>query len=254
MAAPRVEAFIIHLERATQRRPQVDKLLSRLPVPARVVDAADGAKLDEATACSVYRRNIHQPHYPFELRQTEIACFLSHRKCWQEIVDRDLDAGLIVEDDVEPDDQLFAKTLKLALSAMRPADYIRFPYRSHTDTGREVAAADGIAVVEPAVVGLGMQMQLVGRDAAAALLETTKAFDRPVDTTIQMRWLTPARILAVKPPVIREISAAVGGTVVQKKSKPLGETLSRDIKRALYRLRVRLASSRNRLGPGEASR
>ena len=240
MAAHRVEAYIIHLMRAQQRRPNVDDLGLRLPMRIYLVDAVYWDTLTDAAANAVYRRQIHKPKYPFELRRSEIACFLSHRKAWQQIVDSKLNAGLVVEDDVEPE-ALFTKALELALATMQPTDYVRFPYRSHTDDGPCVAESGSIALVQPVLVGLGMQMQLVGREAAAILLAATETFDRPVDTTIQMRWLTPARILAVKPPCTKEISDAVGGTLVQKKVKPLREVLARAVKRLVYRSKLRLA-------------
>jgi GR25 family glycosyltransferase involved in LPS biosynthesis len=236
------EAFIIHLARAELRKPQVERLAATLPLPVNILDAVDGMALAEDEANAVYRRHIHRPHYPFALRKAEIGCFLSHRKAWRAIVDGGLDAGLIVEDDVEPDEELFAPALALAMKTIRPGDYIRFPYRSHTDSGAEVAKAGGVALVEPGHVGLGMQMQLVGRQAAAELLKATETFDRPVDTTIQMRWLANVRILAVRPASIRQIGHLLGGTIVQKKSKPLSEILSREIKRAWYRLALRAAA------------
>lgn len=242
----RAEAFIIHLARAEARKPQVERLTATLPLPVNVVDAVDGLALADGEIEAVYRRHLHRPHYPFELRKAEIGCFLSHRKVWQAILDGGLDAGLIVEDDVEPDEKLFAPALALAMQTIRPGDYIRFPYRSHTDSGAEVAKVGDITLVEPAHVGLGMQMQLVGRQAAAELLEATETFDRPVDTTIQMRWLAKIRILAARPASIRQIGHLLGGTVVQKKSKPLSEVLSREVKRAWYRLALRIAASGRR--------
>jgi GR25 family glycosyltransferase involved in LPS biosynthesis len=185
---------------------------------------------------------LYRPRYPFALRKAEIGCFLSYRKAWQAIVDGGLDAGLIVEDDVEPDERYFEPALTLALKTIQPGDYIRFPYRSHTDSGAEVAKAGDITLVEPAHAGLGMQMQLVSRQAAAELLKATETFDRPVDTTIQMRWLAKIRILAARPPAIRQIGHLLGGTIVQKKSKPLSEVLSREVRRAWYRLALRAAA------------
>jgi len=242
-AAPiRAEAFIIHLGRAEARKPQVDRLAATLPLPVNVVDAVDGLALEDGEIEAVYRRHLHRPRYPFALRKAEIGCFLSHRKAWQAILDRGLDAGLIVEDDVEPDEELFEPALALTLKTIRPGDYIRFPYRSHTDSGAEVAKAGEVTLVEPGHAGLGMQVQLVGRQAAAELLKATETFDRPVDTTIQMRWLTKIRILAVRPPAVRQIGHLLGGTIVQKKAKPLSEVLSREVKRAWYRLVLRIAA------------
>ena len=235
----RTEAFIIHLPRAKQRRKQVEALLAGLPLPTSVIDAVDGRALSDAEVSAVYRRSLHRPHYPFELSRGEIGCFLSHRRVWQAIVDRQLDAGLIVEDDVEPDAALFPRALKLALAQIQPGDYVRFGFRSHTDAGRTVATGDGATLVKPTKVGLGTQMQLVGRQAAMELLKSTNLFDRPVDTTIQMQWLRPVRILAARPVCIRQIDHLLGGTVVQKAGKPLSEVLSREVKRTLYRLSLR---------------
>ncbi|MBA3449219.1 MAG: glycosyltransferase family 25 protein [Pseudaminobacter sp.] len=242
----RAQAFIIHLGRAEKRRPQVDALRATLPLPVQIIDAVDGQALGDDEIKAVYRRDLHRPRYPFELRKAEIGCFLSHRKAWRAIVEQDLDAGLIVEDDVEADGALFRRVLDLALENVRPSDVIRFPYRSHTDKGARVAGDESAMLVEPAHVGLGMQMQLVGRQAAAELLKATAVFDRPVDTTIQMRWLTNARILAARPACIRQIGHLLGGSVVQKKAKPPAEILSREIRRALYRLRLRAVAAGKR--------
>ena len=238
----RVEAFIIHLARAEKRKPQVDLLTTQLPMPVHVLDAVDGSALEARQIEAVYRRELHRPHYPFALRTAEIGCFLSHRKAWKAIVDRGLDAGLIVEDDVELDADRFGQVLAAALKAVQPTDFIRFPYRRYTDRGLRTAIGDGGALVEPSFVGLGMQMQLVGRQAAIEFLKSTEVFDRPVDTMIQMRWLTQARILAAKPVCIRHIHERLGGTVTQNKAKPLREILSREIRRAFYRLSQRAAA------------
>lgn len=240
----RANALVIHLAAAVRRRPQVDALLSRLPLPASVLDAVNGRLLSDEEVAVVYRPGTVHPRYPFALRRTEIGCFLSHRQAWRAIAEGGLDAGLIVEDDVELDDAVFGETLALALTAMRPGDYVRFPYRPYTDKGREVAAKGASRLIEPSHVGLGMQVQLVGREAARRLLDVTATFDRPVDALIQMRWLTGLRTLAARPSGVSEIGARLGGTLVQKKAKPPGEVVLRELARLLYRSRLRLASWR----------
>jgi GR25 family glycosyltransferase involved in LPS biosynthesis len=239
----KAEAFVIHVKRAVKRRPQVDELVSKLPLATTVIDAVDGETLDDRTIDTHYKRKLHRPYYPFELRRNEIACFLSHRLAWQTILDRGLDAGLIVEDDVQPLDKIFPPMLELALETVQPEDFIRFPYRAYTDKGERVAGEEQANLVRPKLVGLGTQMQLVGREAAAELLRVTEVFDRPVDTTIQMRWLTRMRILATKPVAIREITMQLGGSVIQHRARrKRSEVLAREVKRALYRISVRALS------------
>ncbi len=231
-----VAAFIIHLGRAEKRGEHVRGLIRRLPVKAEIVEALDALDMSDDEVRAVYSRSLHSPHYPFALRVSEVACFLSHRKAWQAIVDRNLDAGLIIEDDVDVDDAAFATQLKLAMDSVKQSDYIRFPRWPRGEKGPEVARAGTNSLIEPALPGLGMQMQLVGRHAAAALLAATERFDRPVDTTIQMRWLHPIRILSARPITIREIDFNLGGTVVQGKNKTVLARLSREILRPCYRV------------------
>lgn len=242
----RIEAFVIHLARAHQRRPQVERLCAALPMPTHIVDAVDGGALDDAAIAAVYERDLHRPRYPFALGKGEIGCFLSHRKAWQEIVERDLDAGLIVEDDVEVDIAGLNRLLGVARGCLRAADYLRFPQKLN-EAGRVVAAGDGVSIIEPRLVGLGMVMQLVGREAAAILLEATGRFDRPVDTTLQLRPSRDVRILSCAPVCVREVSVDMGGSTIQKKAKPIGEVVEREIKRAWYRamlkVRARISGS-----------
>ena len=94
------DCLIIHLERSLERKPQVRKLQKDLPYRTKVVEAVDGSKRDNDFS-KIYIPRLLRPRYPFSLRSAEVACFQSHRKCWQEILDRGLEAALIIEDDVD---------------------------------------------------------------------------------------------------------------------------------------------------------
>ncbi|WP_163267853.1 glycosyltransferase family 25 protein [Chelativorans alearense] len=247
----KAEAFIVHLARAHGRARQVERLRQSLPLPVTVIEAVDGQTLPEETVAKVYKPRLHRPRYPFPLRISEVACFLSHRRAWQAIVDRKLDAGLVVEDDVEIDPARFADVLNLALAHAGRGDLVRFPKNDQGETGHEAARVQKAGLIVPRHPGLGMQAQLVGHDAAEALLAFTREFDRPVDTLVQMNWLHGARVLTAKPVSIREVAADLGGTTVQGKAKPLTEILGREVRRARYRLAVRAYNAFNaRVKPG----
>ncbi|MBN9044530.1 MAG: glycosyltransferase family 25 protein [Rhizobiales bacterium] len=241
-----IKAFIIHLARAADRRPQVERLTRDLsvqgPVKAEVIDAVDNRALDEATIARVYRRRLHAPRYPFPLSRNEIACFLSHRKAWQAIVDRKLDAGFVIEDDVALTAD-FSDAFRAATDHLEPGGFIRFPFRMDREHGREVYRNDHVRIIVPNPIGLGMVAQLVSHDAARKLLDVTLPFDRPVDTTVQMRWITGLQPLAVIPGGVKEISSELGGTTIQHR-KNLSARLAREILRPVYRMRVRAYSSK----------
>jgi GR25 family glycosyltransferase involved in LPS biosynthesis len=239
----RIEGFVIHLARAVQRRPQVETLRGALPMPVHIVDAVDGRAMTPAETAAVCRPRLYRPRYPFALGAGEIGCFLSHRKAWREIVERGLDAGLIVEDDVAVDTETFSRLLELVRTVAGPGDFIRFPQKLRGETGPVIASGDGgLSIIEPATPAFGMVMQIVGRDAAARLLELTETFDRPVDAVLQMRWLHGLRILSARPTVTTEISRELGGTLAQSSRKSLYGTLAREIRRPLYRGAVRLGN------------
>jgi len=235
-----VEALIIHLTRAEKRRAHVDHLLASLPLDASIVDAVDGRALCDTDVASFYSPRLHRPIYPFALSRNEVACFLSHRKAWQTILDRNLEAALIMEDDAAPTAS-FASSLALGLSHIGTAGFIRFPFREGRERGRVIAEVDGVSLIEPVCVGLGMVAQLVSRTTAIQLLRATERIDRPVDTLLQMPWVTGVVPRSVVPGAISEISPALGGTTLPKNLGLLAK-LKREGLRPVYRMKISIRS------------
>jgi GR25 family glycosyltransferase involved in LPS biosynthesis len=243
----RLHGFVIHLERAIARKSNAEHLVANLPVPAEILPAIDGRVLGRQERALRYRPRLHRPRYPFALSDSEIACFLSHRAAWQAIVDRGLDAGLIVEDDVATD-EAFAAVFAAARGIAGPNDYVRFPRWERGEMGGVIYGSGAASVIEPYFPQLGMQAQLVGHEAASRLLAATESFDRPVDSIVQMQWLHGARVLSARPIVIREIDRELGGTVLQNKKMRRGQKLNHELRRPLLRWSIRRANARWRAG------
>jgi GR25 family glycosyltransferase involved in LPS biosynthesis len=235
----KVEGYIIHLTRAKARRPQVQKLQDSLPVQTHVIAAIDAQQLSSSQQLS-YQRNCHRPRYPFALRQSEIACFLSHRLAWQTLLDSDNDAALIIEDDVDIKEADFVPAYALACEHLADG-YVRFPKILNELPLKIIASAEKTTLFHPAALALGMQLQLVSRAAAVLLLKATERFDRPVDTSLQMRWLSGVSATVVSPSGVHEIDAQLGGTTIGQK-KSLWEVLHREIMRPVYRCKIYLLS------------
>lgn len=234
MTVTKLEAFVIHLERAHQRRPQVERIVAACPVPVHVLDAVDGAAMTEEQRADVYVKDLNRPRYPFEIGPGEIGCFLSHRKAWQAILDRDLTAGLVIEDDVEIDVAVFEEALELALGEMTAQSYMQFQVRRVPQGGTVIVSADGCEIRRPVVVPLRTSAQLVGREAAERLLALTRHFDRPVDGVLQMPWVTGVPIDCVVPSGVIDRTSARGGSTI-KTGKTLPDRILREFKRFIYR-------------------
>jgi GR25 family glycosyltransferase involved in LPS biosynthesis len=234
--------YIIHLKRATDRHRQAQAFAASLPMPAELLDAVDGKSMPAAALQERARRDLHSPRYPFPLAAGEIACFLSHRRAWQAIVDSGCDAGLIAEDDVAPSSPDFVPLIEIVLAGMSPGDFVRFPMRERGEQGRRLWGIGRLHVIEPRLPALNMQMQIVGREAARLLLAASEEFDRPVDSFVQMQWLHGARMLSARPIVIRELGGELGGSVIHPRRRSLVDRLVHELQRPFIRLAVRQAN------------
>lgn len=223
-----MHSLIIHMSTTTARRPNVDKLLRDLP-GAEVMEAARGE--GEASRPG----DVHTPHYPFQIGTGEIGCFLSHRACWQTIIDRDLPGALIAEDDLSLS-PLWDDARALLESVASPAHFVRLPAKAREE-GPQIAARGEARLILPRVIGLQTVFQYVGRDAARRLLASSAELDRPVDTFLQMHWVHGQPIHTILPNGVSELTAELGGSTIQKK-KRASSVLAREWKRFCYRRAV----------------
>jgi glycosyl transferase, family 25 len=244
------KAFILHLERASSRAATVQSLRTSLPIESEVLAAVDGALLSQQEVDQAYARRRFRPTYPFQLTRTEVGVFLSHRAAWRRIVDDALDFAFIFEDDAEIDSAAFAALLEF-VTLERPAwDYVLLPAQPIRN-GTAVASHGELALLRPDAPPLRAIAQIVSVTAAKRLLDRTLPFDRPIDTLMQMTWVTGQPVLVASPSPIRDVSRETGGSTVQRKSMSLVERLRHEAMRPVYRAQV-LARYRRYLG--QASR
>lgn len=238
------KAFIIHLARAAGRARYVDGLIESCPVETEIVDAIDGNNLSADEIAAVYVPGIYQPRYPFKLRAAEIGCFLSHRICWKKIVEQDLAYGLVFEDDAGLEAEQARVVVAFAEQHIADAGYIQLPVRTAPGNARVMAERDGTRLLMPAVTPLRLSGQLISNQAANRLLHLTEVFDRPVDTYLQMHWITRIAPLVVAPSGLVDCTQAAGGSTIGNR-KTLGDRVNREVRRFAYRRNIERLSRRH---------
>ncbi|MBO9450648.1 glycosyltransferase family 25 protein [Tropicibacter sp. R16_0] len=236
-----MQSFIIHMPGDAKRAPNAEALLNTLS-NAQIVDAVIGKKVLEHGALTPLPGNLHAPRYPFTLSAGEVGCFLSHRACWQKIVDEDLDYALIAEDDLSITPDLWAEAMDLVETHATADTFIRLPAKHRETPAQMVADRTRAKLFLPKVIGLQTVCQVVGKNAAKRLLKVTEELDRPVDTFLQMHWITQQPIHTILPNGVSEITEALGGSTIQKKAT--SNKILREINRAVYRARVSLRPQR----------
>jgi glycosyl transferase, family 25 len=235
LTAPK--AFILHLERAISRRPNVQALTASLPIESEVVAAVDGARLTRQELDQVYARRRFEPRYPFALTATEVGAFLSHRVAWRRIVDAALDFAFIFEDDAQIDPGAFTALIEFITAERSAWDYVLLPAQPIRG-GTAIARRGTLTLMRPDAPPLRAIAQIVSLNAAKRLLDRTLLFDRPVDTLLQMTWVTGQPVLVASPSPVRDVSRETGGSTVQRKSMGLAERIRHEAMRPIYRARV----------------
>ena len=93
------KVLIINLKRSKRRWNNMKKIMDKIDIPSERIDAVDGMVLSK-------NKNWYNYLYRNRLISGEIlqksgtaACFMSHKKAWQYIVDNKLKSAIILEDD-----------------------------------------------------------------------------------------------------------------------------------------------------------
>lgn len=229
-----MRSFIIHMPGTQARAANVAHLLQVLP-QAEQAPAVDGRDPAQIADVLVQHGTRHRPFYPFEMGLGEIGCFLSHRRCWARIADGDAPFALIAEDDLVLDPKRWQDALALIHAHAGPESFIRLPAKQRETPAHEIAQQGAARLILPRHIGLQTICQVVGRNAAQRMLAATETLDRPVDTTLQMHWITQQPVHSI---LNAGVSEQVVPSTIQKKTSTSGK-LMREIRRALYRARLK---------------
>ena len=227
---------------STARRPNAEKLCAELP-NAELIEAVDGRDPAQIAGVTLHPGNLHRPRYPFALRPAEIGVFESHRRIWRKMVDEGIDLAITAEDDLRIDPDRMSAALELLRPIATPDHYIRIPVKQRETAAQTLAERDGLRLILPKIIGLQCCCQVVGRKAAERLLVATDQIDRPVDTFLQMHWITGQPVHALLGSGNREVAGEIGGSTIQAKP-PLTDKLTREFKRAAYRAQLHLHPQR----------
>lgn len=89
----------INLPESLERRSAIDKQALALDLEIEYIDAVDGRKLSVEKQEQLCDLDKIYYYYGAKLNPGEIGCALSHIKCYNEIIEQNLDGALILEDD-----------------------------------------------------------------------------------------------------------------------------------------------------------
>ena len=94
--------FVINLERVATRRNYIEQHVKDLNLTnVEFINAVDGKTISDKEFDALHDRKWANKCVKRPLVRTEIACTLSHLKCYERIVDENLKGAIVLEDDAK---------------------------------------------------------------------------------------------------------------------------------------------------------
>ena len=180
------EVYLINLDRSKDRLAKMHGLLKQFDIDYQRVTAVDAQTLTEEIYQTVTTPNFEYPH---QLKPGEIACFLSHRSCWQKLVDSDNDWALIFEDHCEFS-PLAGQYLKSIDWIPQECELVQLIYsKNPVYTSQQISLRDGnVLATFSCSSPIGCSAYFISRKAAQEALANTQNISCPVDNFLFGPW------------------------------------------------------------------
>ena len=199
-----MKIFVLNLARAADRRAVMLGRLQAMGWPAEILPAIDGARVD--------RKSLPADTAP-GLSAGEIGCYLSHRRFWETVVERQLDHAILLEDDVIISPDLLRIAEEIAALAL-PFDAVRLSALETVRGIPMVTLSGGQRLVLPNKNPSGAQGYLVSQAGARRLLARLAVPKQPVDDAFDAYWKHGLCIPVVFPTLVEEdcsMNSTIGG-------------------------------------------
>jgi glycosyl transferase family 25 len=197
--------FVINLEKDAARRESISAQLDALGLAYQIVSGVYGASLTEQERARVYDDRKAKLHRARSLVPAEIGCALSHLKVYRAIVERRLDAALILEDDVALPANLpqVLDECSSHLKASTPSVWLLSPADGDTAASNLFPIGASHRVL-PYQSGYFASSYLLTRAAAAALLRELEPVSDVADCWQRLARYKVVDLYVVAPPLIEQ--------------------------------------------------
>ncbi|MBT2132816.1 glycosyltransferase family 25 protein [Croceibacterium sp. LX-88] len=180
----KVKVVVVSLDTASDRRARFSATVPADSLDWEFFDAhrglAPGLRYDEAEA-------IRRKGRP--LKPGELGCYSSHYAIWQQLLESDDDAYIVLEDDVVPDWKFLAALAREPL-VQRGIRYLRlyYKYPARYLVRERNFVRRSTSIIELLDLAFGTQGYVVTKPAAEVFVKTFRNVVRPVDDQLDRHW------------------------------------------------------------------
>ena len=189
-----IQVLVISLAGSDARQQKVRAELDKTSLNWRFLDAIRGSALTSTP--KEYKPTKVKNLLGFELTPNELGCFLSHKKSWQECVDKNIPT-IVFEDDffLLPH---FEKAINFLMNDCSRWNAVRL--QGLSDVPQEVIQTNGdISLVRNIGDAVGATAYLLKPEAARILLEASTDIYEPLDHFLEHHQKHNLEFLAISP-------------------------------------------------------
>ena len=191
-----MQFLLINLDRSTDRLERSAGLLSSYDIAFHRVPAVDGRELSVETLSKILAPD-YSAYYKV-LTASEVGCYLSHKKCWQYVIDQDLDYAVILEDDFSVSQDVL-KLKEYIAAITEPWDYIKL--MEYPEKRKVVASFKCLdkQLVRYDKIPIRACAYVITKQCAQKMLARYPKIARPVDVDCQYWWESGIEVFGLKP-------------------------------------------------------
>ena len=215
-------AFLINLDRATDRLEFVKPHIDQLEIPLERISAVDGNLLSGKEIQKVCDQERFKKYFKMVPERGTIGCSLSHEKVWKKFLESEYEFALIFEDDVEFNPQELKACIEKAIEKKNLWDILSFEM-IHDGWPLEVANLHADRYLSYYLASVKHSgCYLINRNAAKKLLEKFYPIVMPLDHYFTASWEFDIKFAGVEPRIIQQnFGASQIKIEPSKKSKDL---------------------------------
>ncbi|MFQ3248221.1 glycosyltransferase family 25 protein [Glaciecola sp.] len=192
--------YLINLARSTDRLAACARQFEEHELSFERIEAIDGDKLSPASISEIY--DFSHSSYHKHMTNGEIACYLSHVKVWQKVVDEQLDYAVILEDDILLKDDIL-EGLEAVHQIQQPWDLIKLAEAPEKRKVVHQYPVDDFSLVTYNKVPIRCCAQVISLSGAKKLLAKSANVTRPIDIELQYWWESDLNIFGLKPYIVK---------------------------------------------------
>jgi glycosyl transferase family 25 len=194
--------IVINLDHSTDRLAKISERLQALGLTFDRLSGTYVKDIPQTTFRDAYDPELNRRSFYKVLSPGELACYISHQRAWQHLVDRGWDAALVFEDDAIPTPEML-RALDVVLALPQPWDIVKLGSYTRKPVISRTPVAGGFIVCEYAKIPVCAHAQVITREGAQKLLRSRQRVARPVDVDLQHPWEHGCRILGLTPFSVR---------------------------------------------------